>query len=110
MARRELMSGDIDILRNIYDRFNARDIDAVLADDVAWANGMEGATEQSESPCKRDAPIAQHHSERSNLISTLLHCRRGPVLARPRNFSHMQKRVWSLGVMQTRFAHVVFFA
>jgi len=63
MAGRELMSGDVDILRNIYDRFNARDIDAVLADDVAWAYGVEGATEQSESPCKRDAPIAQHHSE-----------------------------------------------
>ena len=29
----------------MYDRFNARDIDgvlAVLADDVAWANGMDG--------------------------------------------------------------------
>ena len=46
------MSADIELLRRIYDRFNARDIDAVLPDDVAWANGMEGATEQSESPCK----------------------------------------------------------
>jgi ketosteroid isomerase-like protein len=36
---------DIDRLKRIYDRFNARDIDgvlAVLAPDVAWANGMDG--------------------------------------------------------------------
>ncbi|KAB0677070.1 nuclear transport factor 2 family protein [Aureimonas leprariae] len=35
----------IEVLRRIYDRFNARDIDgvlAVLADDVTWANGMDG--------------------------------------------------------------------
>ena len=39
------MAGDITVLRAIYDRFNERDIDGVLgalADDVAWANGMEG--------------------------------------------------------------------
>ncbi len=39
------MDGDVEILRSIYDRFNARDIDSVLAvlsDDVAWANGMDG--------------------------------------------------------------------
>lgn len=39
------MTSDIDALRHIYDRFNARDINgvlAVLADDVAWANGMDG--------------------------------------------------------------------
>jgi ketosteroid isomerase-like protein len=33
------------IIKRIYDRFNARDIDgvlSVLADDVAWANGMDG--------------------------------------------------------------------
>lgn len=39
------MSGDIETLRRIYDRFNARDIDgvlAVLAEDVVWANGMDG--------------------------------------------------------------------
>ena len=36
------MDGDIELLRRIYERFNAPDIDgvlAVLADDVAWANG-----------------------------------------------------------------------
>jgi ketosteroid isomerase-like protein len=39
------MAGDVEVLRRIYDRFNARDIEGVLsalADDVAWANGMEG--------------------------------------------------------------------
>ncbi len=33
------------LIRHIYERFNARDIDGVLAalsDDVAWANGMDG--------------------------------------------------------------------
>jgi ketosteroid isomerase-like protein len=39
------MDDDIDLLRGLYDRFNARDIDGVLtalAGDVAWANGMDG--------------------------------------------------------------------
>src|SRR6478609_1894340 len=39
------MDNDVKVLERIYDRFNARDIDAVLAvltDDVAWANGMDG--------------------------------------------------------------------
>jgi ketosteroid isomerase-like protein len=39
------MNGDIKLLKRIYDRFNARDIEgvlAVLADDVIWANGMDG--------------------------------------------------------------------
>src|SRR6202167_6467242 len=39
------MDSDIEVLKRIYDRFNKRDIDgglAVLADDVAWANGMDG--------------------------------------------------------------------
>ncbi len=39
------MKDDVDRLKHIYDRFNARDIDGVLAvltDDVAWANGMDG--------------------------------------------------------------------
>lgn len=40
-----MMDNEIELLKRIYDRFNARDIDgvlAVLADDVAWANGMDG--------------------------------------------------------------------
>lgn len=39
------MDDDVKALERIYDRFNARDMDGVLAaltDDVAWANGMEG--------------------------------------------------------------------
>ncbi len=39
------MADTIAVLKVIYERFNARDIDGVLAalaDDVAWANGMDG--------------------------------------------------------------------
>ena len=39
------MDGEIEILKRMYARFNARDIDGVLvalADDVSWANGMDG--------------------------------------------------------------------
>jgi ketosteroid isomerase-like protein len=39
------MDSDIEVLKRIYDLFNKRDIDgvlAVLAHDVVWANGMDG--------------------------------------------------------------------
>src|SRR5260221_9786073 len=39
------MPSDTQILEYLYDRFNARDMEAVLAalhSDVMWANGMEG--------------------------------------------------------------------
>jgi ketosteroid isomerase-like protein len=39
------MDGDVKVLEHMYDRFNAQDMDSVLAalaDDVAWANGMDG--------------------------------------------------------------------
>jgi hypothetical protein len=39
------MSIDVTLLEQVYQRFNARDIEAVLAalhPDVTWANGMEG--------------------------------------------------------------------
>ncbi len=39
------MDNDIEALRHMYERFNAKDIDGVLGaltDDVAWANGMDG--------------------------------------------------------------------
>ena len=39
------MDHEFQLIRRLYDCFNARDIDAVflaLTDDVAWANGMEG--------------------------------------------------------------------
>lgn len=39
------MEGDVELLKRMYVCFNARDIDgalAALADDVVWANGMDG--------------------------------------------------------------------
>jgi hypothetical protein len=39
------MPDKIELLKHIYDRFNARDMETVLASmhqDVTWANGMEG--------------------------------------------------------------------
>lgn len=39
------MSDQAQLLKRLYDRFNARDVEAVLAivhPDVIWANGMEG--------------------------------------------------------------------
>jgi ketosteroid isomerase-like protein len=39
------MPDEIELLKRIYDRFNARDMERVLAalhEDVMWANGMEG--------------------------------------------------------------------
>jgi len=39
------MATDKELLTHVYDRFNARDMDAVLAKlhpNVMWANGMEG--------------------------------------------------------------------
>ena len=39
------MSDDVELLKRVYGRFNARDIETVLAtmhEDVIWANGMEG--------------------------------------------------------------------
>ena len=39
------MDSDVEVLEGMYRRFNARDMDGVLAaltDDVAWANGMDG--------------------------------------------------------------------
>src|SRR5690349_16724809 len=39
------MSDQFELLKRVYDGFNARDIESVLAamhDDVIWANGMEG--------------------------------------------------------------------
>ena len=39
------MSDEVEFLKRVYDRFNARDMDTVLAamhEDVVWANGMDG--------------------------------------------------------------------
>lgn len=40
-----MSKSDVHLIKGLYDRFNARDIGGVLAalaDDVAWANAMEG--------------------------------------------------------------------
>jgi ketosteroid isomerase-like protein len=40
-----LVSSEVEFLKRVYDRFNARDMESVLAamhEDVLWANGMEG--------------------------------------------------------------------
>lgn len=45
ITKGDLMSHKVDLLKHLYDRFNARDMEAVLAvmhEDVIWANGMEG--------------------------------------------------------------------
>ena len=39
------MSENVELLKRIYDRFNSRDMETVLAalhEDVIWANGLEG--------------------------------------------------------------------
>ena len=39
------MSDEVELLKRVYDSFNARDMETVLAamhEDVIWANGMEG--------------------------------------------------------------------
>jgi ketosteroid isomerase-like protein len=39
------MPSDTELLEHLYDRFNARDMEAALATmhpDVAWANGLDG--------------------------------------------------------------------
>jgi hypothetical protein len=39
------MSDEVDLLRRVYESFNARDMETVVAamhEDVIWANGMEG--------------------------------------------------------------------
>ena len=39
------MPDEVELLKRVYDRFNARDMETVLAalhEDVMWANGMEG--------------------------------------------------------------------
>ena len=44
-ARVGRMSDEVDFLKRVYGRFNARDMETVLAamhEDVIWANGMEG--------------------------------------------------------------------
>ena len=44
-AKESGLSDNVELIKRIYDRFNARDMESVLAalhEDVIWANGMEG--------------------------------------------------------------------
>lgn len=46
------MADDVETVKMIYARFNARDIHGVLsdlADDVSWANGMDGGYEHGKA-------------------------------------------------------------
>jgi ketosteroid isomerase-like protein len=64
------LSDNVELLKRIYDRFNARDMKAVLAalhEDVIWANGMEGGhvhgREQVRSYWTRQWAIVDSHVE-----------------------------------------------
>jgi hypothetical protein len=65
------MDDDVKVLERIYDRFNARDIDAVLTaltDDVVWANGMEVATSMAARPSARTGPVSGPWSVRTSSL------------------------------------------
>jgi ketosteroid isomerase-like protein len=45
MGMEASLSGELELLRRLYDHFNARDIEQTLAtmhEDVVWANGLDG--------------------------------------------------------------------
>jgi hypothetical protein len=48
------MSREVEVLKLLYDRFNARDMETVLTamhEDVIWANGMEGGHVHGRDAC-----------------------------------------------------------
>ena len=50
------VQSELELLRRIYDQFNARDMESVLAlldEDVIWANGMEGGHVQGRNEVRR---------------------------------------------------------
>jgi hypothetical protein len=64
------MSDDVELLKRVYDLFNRREIESVLAamhPDVVWANGMEGGhvhgREEVRSYWKRQWAIIDPHVE-----------------------------------------------
>src|SRR6202045_5168610 len=64
------MSDEVDLLKRVYDRFNTRDIEAVLValhEDVIWANRMEGGhvhgRDEVRSYWKRQWAILNPHVE-----------------------------------------------
>jgi ketosteroid isomerase-like protein len=55
------MSDEMDLLKRVYDRFNARDMETVLAamhEDVIWANGMEGGTFMDVRKCANTGRVS----------------------------------------------------
>ena len=67
------MSGEIELLREVYAAFNRRDIETVLArldPDVDWPNGMEGGRENGRASVRnywgRQFGIVQSHVEPVN--------------------------------------------
>jgi nuclear transport factor 2 (NTF2) superfamily protein len=45
LSKGDPMPDDVELLKRLYDRFNARDIETLVAamhEEVIWANGMEG--------------------------------------------------------------------
>jgi limonene-1,2-epoxide hydrolase len=64
------MSDDVELLKRVYDLFNSRDIESVLAamhPNVIWANGMEGGhvhgRDEVRSYWKRQWEILDPHVE-----------------------------------------------
>lgn len=81
------MDDDVKLLERLYDRFNARDIDAVLSvltDDVAWANGMDGGhvhgheglreywTRQWSMVSPHVQPVSFHRSEDGSITAEVI--------------------------------------
>jgi ketosteroid isomerase-like protein len=61
------MSDEVDLLKHVYERFNARDMKTVLAamhDDVMWANGMEGGHVRGRDEVRSDASVDDDRSAR----------------------------------------------
>jgi hypothetical protein len=55
-AKMNALSSKVEILKRVYEQFNARDMDAALSamhEDVVWANGMEGGYFQGRGEVRR---------------------------------------------------------
>jgi ketosteroid isomerase-like protein len=62
-----MSNNDVEMIKRIYASFNARDIDAVLAvlsDDVAWANGMDGGHINGREAVLLDTSVGYDQSTR----------------------------------------------
>nr|WP_321985167.1 nuclear transport factor 2 family protein [uncultured Lichenicoccus sp.] len=60
------MDAEIELLKHVYERFNARDIDGVLGaltDGVTWANGMDGGHVQGR------AAVREYWTRRWSMVS-----------------------------------------